>query len=76
MGEQGRVGAVVPVVVEVAKINDLLTHWHHSTLSTYDAAVLLQRAARHLTQACWCDLQACCPAHVKHVEPHKNCVLR
>lgn len=62
--------------VEIAVLNDMLTHWHHGTLSNLNAAMAIRLAARRIISACWCGEGACCRAHDRHTDPHVKCILR
>jgi hypothetical protein len=68
------------VIPEPRGIIKILTvqveRYRNANLSVVDLDGFIQRVARQLDKACWCDENVCCQVHGKHTTPHKRCILR
>lgn len=70
-------GAIVTADAHLTTLVTHLTQWQNGVLSTHAAALLVDRAAKQLATACFCDdSEVCCTAHARHSSPHRGCILR
>lgn len=77
--EQPRVRATGAVVTARTHLDTLATwvdQWRKGDVTDRDMAALVDRSARQLARACFCETGQCCAVHQAHTSPHMGCVLR
>jgi hypothetical protein len=69
-------GAVVTAKTHLDALATLMERWRDGEIGDRDMAALVDRSARQLARACFCETGQCCQVHQTHTSPHLGCVLR